>query len=224
MASPWSNSGNMIPGRLAKRILATMFLRITTLLTLSASSLFAANDNLNWKPLPDLPGGFGVAGPFAGTQKNALIIAGGANFPNGEPWRPTDDGGTSAKIYHDTIYIVTKDDLDYSITEAKHRLPHVLGYGVSISTNDADSLAVRQLGVLCIGGEWQEGGLTHRSAKVFAISYASDKITIDENYPTLAQEHNSCRRSIDWQHNLHYWRGQRPRCDPEFLVTRLSQA
>ena len=162
-----------------------MFLRITTLLTLSASSLFAANDNLNWKPLPDLPGGFGVAGPFAGTQKNALIIAGGANFPNGEPWRPTDDGGTSAKIYHDTIYIVTKDDLDYSITEAKHRLPHVLGYGVSISTNDADSLAVRQLGVLCIGGEWQEGGLTHRSAKVFAISYASDKITIDENYPPL---------------------------------------
>ena len=97
-----------------------MFLRITTLLTLSASSLLATNDNLNWKPLPDLPGGFGVAGPFAGTHKNTLIIAGGANFPNGEPWRPTDDGGTSTKTYHDTIYIVTKDDLDYSITEAKH--------------------------------------------------------------------------------------------------------
>ena len=90
-----------------------MILRITALLTLTASSLFAADDTLEWKSLPDLPGGFGIAGPFAGTHNDTLIIAGGANFPDGVPWRPTADGGTSAKVYHDTIHVVTKDGLDY---------------------------------------------------------------------------------------------------------------
>ena len=75
-----------------------MILRITAFLTLTASYLFAADDKLEWKSLPDLPGGFGVAGPFAGTHTDTLIIAGGANFPNGVPWRPTADGGTSAKV------------------------------------------------------------------------------------------------------------------------------
>ena len=162
-----------------------MLLRITFLLALSSFSLLATEHKLEWKALPDLPSDLGVAGPFAGVHNDALIVAGGANFPDGVPWRPTENGGISNKIYHDTIYIVTKDDLDYSITEGKLRLPHVLGYGVSISTNDADSLAVRQLGVLCIGGEWREEGLTHRSDKVFALSYTSGKINIDENYPPL---------------------------------------
>ena len=162
-----------------------MLLRITFLLALSSFSLLATEHKLEWKALPHLPSDLGVAGPFAGVHNDALIVAGGANFPDGVPWRPTENGGTSNKIYHDTIYIVTKDDLDYSITEGKLRLPHVLGYGVSISTNDADSLAVSQLGVLCIGGEWREEGLTHRSDKVFALSYTSGKINIDENYPPL---------------------------------------
>ena len=153
-----------------------MFLRITTLLTLSAGSLFATNDTLEWKSLPDLPGGFGVAGPFAGTHNDTLIIAGGANFPDGVPWRPTADGGTSAKVYYDTIHVVTKDGADYSIAEAKAKLPQVLGYGVSISTTD---------GVLCIGGEWRKDGVTHRSAKVFAVSLADGQVVVDENYPPL---------------------------------------
>jgi len=166
----------MMPSRLEKRILTAMFLRITALLTLSATSLSAADDKLEWKPLPDLPGGLGVAGPFAGTHNDALIIAGGANFPDGVPWRPTADGGTSAKVYYDTIHVVTKDGPDYSIAEAKAKLPQVLGYGVSISTTD---------GMLCIGGEWREDGVTHRSAKVFALSYASGQVTIHESYPPL---------------------------------------
>ena len=155
-----------------------MILRITAFLTLTASYLFAADDKLEWKSLPDLPGGFGVAGPFAGTHNDTLIIAGGANFPDGVPWRPTADGGTSAKVYHDTIHVVTKDGADYSIDEAKTKLPQVLGYGVPISTTD---------GVLCIGGEWQEDGVTHRSAKVFALSLADEQVVVDENYPPLPE-------------------------------------
>jgi len=161
-----------------KKILTTMILRITALLTLTASSLFAADDTLEWKSLPDLPGGFGVAGPFAGTHNDTLIIAGGANFPDGVPWRPTADGGTSAKVYYDTIHVVTKDGADYSIAEAKAKLPQVLGYGVSISTTD---------GVLCIGGEWRKDGVTHRSAKVFAVSLADGQVVVDENYPPLPE-------------------------------------
>ena len=155
-----------------------MILRITAFLTLTASYLFAADDKLEWKSLPDLPGGFGVAGPFAGTHNDTLIIAGGANFPDGVPWRPTADGGTSAKVYYDTIHVVTKDGADYSIAEAKAKLPQVLGYGVSISTTD---------GVLCIGGEWRKDGVTHRSAKVFAVSLADGQVVVDENYPPLPE-------------------------------------
>ena len=156
-----------------------MFLRITALLTLSAACLSAAGDKLDWKALPDLPGGLGVAGPFAGAHNDALIVAGGANFPEGVPWRKTTDGGDPAKVYYDTIHIVTRDGLDYSIAEAKARLPRALGYGVSISTAS---------GVLCIGGEWREDGGTHRSAKVFALGYADGAVTMDADYPPLPKD------------------------------------
>ena len=153
-----------------------MFLRITTLLALGVASLLAAENNLKWTALPDLPGGLGVAGPFVGVHNDALIIGGGANFPDGVPWRPTAGGGVSAKVYHDTIHVVTRDGDGYSIAEAKAKLPRTLGYGISVPTAD---------GVLCIGGEWREGGVTHRSAKVFALGQADGQVVIDENYPAL---------------------------------------
>ena len=124
----------MMPRRLRERQQATMFLRVTTLLALGAAGLSAADDKLKWEALPDLPGGLGVAGPFAGAHNDALIIAGGANFPDGEPWRKTADGIIPAKVYYDTIHIVTRDGDGHSIIEAKARLPEALGYGVSIST------------------------------------------------------------------------------------------
>jgi hypothetical protein len=43
-----------------------------------------------------------VAGPFAGTSGGALIVAGGANFPDKMPW----DGGK--KIWHDTAFVLDK--------------------------------------------------------------------------------------------------------------------
>ena len=56
-----------------------MFFRIIILLALGAVSLLAAENKLKWTALPDLPGGLGVAGPFAGVHNDALIVAGGAN-------------------------------------------------------------------------------------------------------------------------------------------------
>jgi len=155
-----------------------MLPRITTLLALGSLSLLAAEneEKLEWQALPDLPGGLGVAGPFAGVHNDALIVAGGANFPDGVPWRPLADGSSPAKVYHDTIHVVTRDGTGHSIAEAGAKLPQALGYGVSVSTTD---------GVLCIGGEWRESGETHRSAKVFALGQADGEITIDEDYPPL---------------------------------------
>ena len=143
---------------------------------MGAASLPAADRDLDWEALPGLPGGLGVAGPFVGVHNDALIIAGGANFPDGVPWRKTADGGTPAKVYHDTIHVVTRDRTGHSIAEAGAKLPRALGYGVSVSTAD---------GVLCLGGEWREGGETHRSAAVFALGQADGQITVDDDYPPL---------------------------------------
>ncbi|HEV2479040.1 MAG TPA: hypothetical protein VGS79_05230, partial [Puia sp.] len=42
----------------------------------------------------------GVAGPFAGVSGDALIVAGGSNFPDKKPW----EGGR--KAYVDEVYVL----------------------------------------------------------------------------------------------------------------------
>lgn len=59
----------------------------------------------DWRKLADFPDEHGVAGAFVGTHGGALIVAGGANFPQGVPWHPTADGGRSLKAFHDTIWV-----------------------------------------------------------------------------------------------------------------------
>ena len=61
----------------------------------------ASAEPLEWSELKPLPDEFGFAGPFAGTSGGALIVAGGANFPDGYPW----DGGK--KVYHDRIFVLS---------------------------------------------------------------------------------------------------------------------
>ena len=100
---------------------------------------------LRWSQLSELPPApgqqiqAGLAGAFSGVHHDALIIAGGANFPEAPPWQ----GG--AKVYWDDIYVL---DHDASGTYQWHvieevKLPVPLAYGVSVSTAQ---------GVLCIGG------------------------------------------------------------------------
>jgi len=92
-------------------------------------------DALEWGQLAPLPDPIGFAGPFAGTTGDALIVAGGANFPDGRPW----DGAT--KVWHDRIFVLT-DPAGPWQTECG-RLPRPLAYGASVSTDD---------GVLLLGG------------------------------------------------------------------------
>ena len=96
---------------------------------------------LEYSQLADLPDPLGVAGPFVGVHGDALIVAGGANFP--EPvWQ-------SEKQWHDNIYVLTRttDKTDsiadrYKWVDAG-RLPYPVAYGASVSTEH---------GIVCIGG------------------------------------------------------------------------
>lgn len=90
---------------------------------------------LVWTRLADLPDALGVAGPYAGVSNGAMIVAGGANFPDGPPWEG------HAKAWHDAAYVLDAP------AGAWRTLPNALatprGYGVSLTTPD---------GLLCIGG------------------------------------------------------------------------
>lgn len=102
---------------------------------------------LDWSTLAPLPDPIGVAGAFAGVSEGVLIVAGGANFPDGPPWEG------NAKVCHDRIFLLDlraprKNDEELrsrgaAWRESKLRMPRPLAYGVSLTTPD---------GLLCIGG------------------------------------------------------------------------
>lgn len=95
-------------------------------------------NKFQWSELPQLPNTVGLAGSFAGIIDDTLIVAGGANFPDGPPWL---DG---KKVWHDDIYLLkrTKDN-KYVWTTSTNTLPRPIAYGVSIPTKS---------GLVCIGG------------------------------------------------------------------------
>lgn len=101
---------------------------------------------LNWSRLPDHPNPFGVAGPIVGVHEDVLIVAGGANFPDGLPWHPTKDGGVSHKKYWSDIHLLSADRVGRQIGnwQSGGQLATPVGYCVSVSTPH---------GVLAVGGE-----------------------------------------------------------------------
>lgn len=81
--------------------------------------------------LPDLPfvSGYanpGVAGAFAGVSNGVLLLAGGANFPNGYPW----EGGQ--KVWQTAIYALSLKP-KANIWQPAGHLGHPLAYGASVS-------------------------------------------------------------------------------------------
>jgi N-acetylneuraminate epimerase len=101
-------------------------------LTLVAAAYAA--EPLTWKQLAPLPDKLGVAGAFAGVSGDALLVAGGANFPDQMPW----DGGT--KVWHDEVFVLEKADGAWRVAG---KLPTPLGYGVTVS---------HPRGLVCVGG------------------------------------------------------------------------
>jgi len=110
---------------------------------------------------------YGFAGCFAGVHKDVMIVAGGANFPNGKPW----EGGE--KYWSDQIYILEKIEDNYVWISKTFKLPKALAYGVSIALPE---------GVLCIGGRNAE----QEYADVYLLKWdSSTQEIIIETFPSL---------------------------------------
>lgn len=141
-ARPSSCTSLSLPSVMNKLWINLRFLALSIFFsgTLCSSSK-AQEQQLEWKPLPDLPSRLGVAGPFVGVQNSeqkaseeVLLVAGGANFP--EPvWE-------NGKAWHDDIFAMTKEGDSYQ-WQSVGKLSQPVGYGANVSTRE---------GVVCIGG------------------------------------------------------------------------
>jgi SSS family transporter len=108
------------------------------------------DDLVRWTALPPIPDALGFAGPIVGVHDGALIVAGGANFPDGVPWHPAADGGKSRKTYHDRVFVLPASEergVESRWIQASTRLASPVGYGVCVSTPG---------GIVSIGGERQD--------------------------------------------------------------------
>ncbi len=95
---------------------------------------------LSWSDLPPLPDDFGFGGPFVGTTDGVLIVAGGANFPDGPPWAEGDKPA-GGKKWHDRIFVLEPEATAWKV--ASTALPAPRAYGATIATDD---------GLLLFGG------------------------------------------------------------------------
>lgn len=126
-----------------------------------------AHNDIKWSELPSLPPAPGetiqpgIAGAFAGKDNSVLLLAGGANFPEGKPW----DGGK--KFFHDEIYVLKKSDNKYQwLTKQDFSLPYPVAYGASVSVPQ---------GVVSIGGMNNKGFLD----QVLLLSWNSTKNEVE---------------------------------------------
>lgn len=119
---------------------------------------------LSWQPLPSLPDDLGVAGPFVGVHNDALIVAGGANFP-----LPVWD---QDKVWRDRVHVLVRSGGDY-VWKDGGTLSGPIAYGMSVSTAD---------GIVCMGGNDAEGFFD----KVFLLRWDAQAgaVTTTE-YPPL---------------------------------------
>ncbi|NLU90496.1 sodium/solute symporter [Chitinophaga sp. Ak27] len=106
-------------------------------------------NDITWSVAAELPAGKtqavqpGLAGVFAGTHQNVLLIAGGANFPEGMPWQ-----GGNKKYHTDVFVLYPAADGRYAWGGNTFSLPLAVAYGASVSTPG---------GVFCAGGETKNG-------------------------------------------------------------------
>ena len=117
---------------------------------------------LQWRLLPAIPDREGFAAPFAGTSGGALVVAGGANFPNQRPW----EGGT--KHWYDAIYVLEQGSIAWRIAG---QLPRPNAYGVGVSTS---------AGVVCAGG----GDAQRHFRDVFQLRWQDGRI-VSTTLPSL---------------------------------------
>jgi N-acetylneuraminic acid mutarotase len=115
-----------------------------------------------WKRLPSLPDREGFAGAFAGVSHGALLVAGGANFPDKKPW----EGGR--KVWYDTVFVLERPAGEWKVAG---KLPRPLGYGVC---------ATHGPGVVCVGGSDAD----RHHADAFRLDWTGGKL-VTTKLPSL---------------------------------------
>ena len=138
---------------------------LTAVAVLACPPAFAGE----WAKLSPLPDREGVAGPFAGVSHGAVLVAGGANFPDRKPW----DGGK--KVWHDTVFVLEKAHGPWKVGR---KLPRPLAYGVCVSHGP---------GVVCVGGSDSD----QHHADAFRLEWAGGKLVTTGSRPARAVA-NAC--------------------------------
>ena len=124
----------------------------------------------DWKSLPALP--MPLSGHFAGVSGDALIVAGGTNFPVS-----LFDGGT--KHWYCAAYVLPRGEKQW---RKMSPLPHALAYGGSVSTDE---------GLVCIGG----GDADQHYADVFILEWADGRI-VRTSLPPLPEPRAFCAAAL----------------------------
>ena len=115
--------------------------------------------HFDWQQFPQVPDPVGFAGSFAGVSNGHLLVAGGANFPEGT--RPWTEG---KKQWNDRVFALGEGADRW---EGIGKLPRSMGYGVSVVWRDT---------VIMIGGADRE----RHYAEVYAIQYAEGMLQISQ--------------------------------------------
>lgn len=115
----------------------------------------------NYLPAIDGQNHIGLAGPVTGVIKDKLIIAGGANFPNGMPW----EGGV--KRYQHEAHIYTINDKHELVYHSSQDFMDSIAYAANITIEDK---------IYSIGGERNGQAI----ADVFIYSIEEDKLVRQE--------------------------------------------
>lgn len=146
---------------------ASRRLVLAYMLTQVAASVSGAGE---WARLAPLPNREGFAGSYAGVSNGALIVAGGANFPEKKPW----EGGK--KAWTDAVYVL---DRPGGVWVHAGKLPRTLGYGVSVTHGG---------GVVCVGGS--DAGRHYADA--FRLDWKIDKLVTTKLPPLPRPLANCC--------------------------------
>lgn len=117
---------------------------------------------LEWKRLADLPDAEGFAGSYAGVSGGALIVCGGANFPEKPLW----EGGP--KRWTDRVFVMEPGSAGWKDAAP---LPQPLGYGATVSLPE---------GMMLIGGSNASGAVSD----CYLLRYKEGNVTC-ETLPPL---------------------------------------
>ena|GEM_PF-64771 len=159
--------------KVLKELMRTIYL--TLLLTSILSPVLVAQNRsveaIDWKIVASLPPtlnqikSIGLAGAVSGIHNNALIIAGGTNFPDKMPWL----GG--AKRYYDNalVYPLISSKKFLMPSGVSYKLPFNLAYAANCTTKE---------GIVVAGGE-NELGL---SKKVLLLKWKKQQEILSIEY------------------------------------------